>query len=184
MKFYKTNQEGGSFVQSLIKVMKADKRHVTGIADVCTAGYWATYADTHSEDYIDRIVKEFYNLERISKEVTETNRYWGGYFVAVENDKVLGAGGGGMISETSGEIFVLYLNPERRNEGIGTKILDAMTAQQEEHGANEQWVSVQKGNQKGIPFYEARGFTFKYEKPGYGNSEDENFISLRYHRPI
>lgn len=26
---------------------------------------------------------------------------------------------------------------------------------------NEQWVSVQDGNQRGIPFYEARGFAFQ-----------------------
>ena len=63
-----------------------------------------------------------------------------------------------MIEDNFGEVFVLYLNPSRRNEGIGTMILDAITKQQkEEYNATEQWVSVAKGNQKGIPFYEAKG---------------------------
>lgn len=167
-----------------LDVVKADERHIDGIAKVCTDGYWATYGGSHPKEYISRIVKEFYNIDRITKEVAKSNKHWGGYFVAVENEKVLGAGGGGMIGEAIGEIFVLYLDPERRNEGIGTKILEAITVQQKEYGANEQWVSVQKGNQKGIPFYEARGFTFQYEKQGYGNKDRENFVSLRYSRSI
>lgn len=171
-------------MQSGIHVIKADHRHIEGIANVCTEAYWATYSNTYPKEYIRRIVKEFYNHERISEEVSVSNKYWGGYFVAVEDEKVIGAGGGGMIADTTGEIFVLYLDPERRNEGIGTMILDAITFQQKKLGAKEQWVSVQKGNQMGIPFYEAKGFTFKYEKSGYGNVEGEKFISLRYCRTI
>jgi hypothetical protein len=34
---------------------------------------------------------------------------------------------------------------------------------QKEKGATQQWVSVAKGNQKGIPFYEAKGFIFAEE---------------------
>lgn len=130
------------------------------------------------------MIKEFYNKERILDEVTNTNSHWGGYFVAVENDEVIGAGGGGMIGETEGEIFVLYLNPQRRNEGIGTMLLNAITKQQkQEFNATMQWVSVQKGNLKGIPFYEAKGFVYEHEQKTYGN-ENEDYISLRYSRQI
>jgi GNAT superfamily N-acetyltransferase len=169
----------------MIKILKANASHVEGIAKVCSDGYWATYIGLRSEEYIKRVIKEFYNHERILKEVTDTGREWGGYFVAVEENEVIGAIGGGMIDETSGEVFVLYLNPNRRNEGIGTRLLDVLTKQQKEKfHATEQWVSVAKENQKGIPFYEARGFIFKNEQRGYGNTEEENYISLRYFRQI
>jgi len=169
----------------MIKIRKANESHVAGIAKVCSDGYWATYNELRNEEYIKRIVQEFYNLERIQSEVSKTSKEWGGYFVAIEENEVIGAIGGGMISDTSGEVFVLYLNPNRRNEGIGTMLLDALTKQQkEEFNATEQWVSVAKGNQKGIPFYEAKGFTFEKEQKGYGNSEEENYISLRYYRKI
>ena len=169
----------------MIKILKANASHVEGIAKVCSDGYWATYIGMRSEEYIKRVIKEFYNHERILKEVTDTGREWGGYFVAVEEHEVIGAIGGGMIDETSGEVFVLYLNPNRRNEGIGTRLLDVLTKQQKEKfHATEQWVSVAKENQKGIPFYEARGFIFKNEQRGYGNTEEENYISLRYFRQI
>lgn len=169
----------------MIEILKAESNHVAGIAHVCSDAYWATYHEIRSEEYINRIIKEFYNLERIQREITETGREWGGYFVAVEENEVIGAIGGGMINQIVGEVFVLYLKPDRRNEGIGTMLLNALTKQQkEEFKATEQWVSVVKGNQKGIPFYEAKGFVFKNEQNGYGNSEEEEYRSLRYCREI
>ena len=169
----------------MIEIVKANKSHVEGIKKVCSEAYWATYEELRSEEYLKRVIKEFYNHERILKEVSETGREWGGYFVAVEDKEVVGAIGGGMINEGAGEIFVLYLDPNRRNEGIGTKLLDVLTKQQkEEFQATEQWVSVAKGNQKGIPFYEARGFKYNNEQRAYGNAEGDHYISLRYVRRI
>lgn len=89
-----------------------------------------------------------------------------------------------MIGQTTGEIFVLCIDPNRRNEGIGSMLLDAITKQQKQYDATEQWVSVQKGNDKGIPFYEARGFQLEHEQDGYGNGENDAYISLRYRRPL
>ncbi|WP_229671969.1 GNAT family N-acetyltransferase, partial [Lentibacillus kapialis] len=37
-----------------------------------------------------------------------------------------------MPSEGVGELFVIYVDPARRNEGIGSKLLDAITKQQKE----------------------------------------------------
>lgn len=169
----------------MIHIIKAEPIHVEGISKVCSNGYWAIYSELYSDMYIKGIVDEFYNDERVLKEILETGKNWGGYFVAVEEDKVIGAGGGGMIDDTSGEVFVLYLHPARRNEGIGTMLLDAITKQQkEEFHATEQWVSVAKGNQKGIPFYEARGFVFSHEVEGHGVVDGERYSSLRYCRQI
>lgn len=169
----------------MIHIIKAKPDHVEGISKVCSDGYWATYSETHSEMYIKGIIEEFYNRERIQKEVLETSKEWGGYFVALEGNEVIGAGGGGMIEDTSGEVFVLYLDPSRSNEGIGTMLLDAITKQQkEEFNAKEQWVSVAKGNQKAIPFYEAKGFIFNREVDGHGIVDGERYSSVRYCRTI
>jgi GNAT superfamily N-acetyltransferase len=64
------------------------------------------------------------------KKSAAPDRQWGGYFAAVDDDLVVGAGGGGMTGDTIGELFVLYMDPLRRNEGIGTQLLDAITEQQ------------------------------------------------------
>ncbi|AXI08582.1 GNAT family N-acetyltransferase [Oceanobacillus zhaokaii] len=166
----------------MVTIQKAGPNHIDGIAWVCTASYWSTYADLLSTEYIERMIKEFYIPERLLKEVTKTSKSWNGWIVAVENGEVIGAGVGGMISENHGELFVLYTDPGRRKEGLGSMILDAVTKELIEYGAKEQWVNVTKGNQKGIPFYEAKGFQFIHEQDEYGIIEGENFKALRYHR--
>lgn len=168
----------------MISICKATPEHVEGISNVCADGYRATYFNIYPKEYINRIIRNFYNYDRIFSDVTTFSKGWGGYFVALENSAVVGAAGGGMIGENVAELFVIYLDPTRRNEGIGTLLLEVITAQQKEFGAKEQWVSVTKNNQKGIPFYEARGFTFQSEKDGYGNVVGEDYISLRYRREI
>ncbi|EZH67501.1 acetyltransferase [Bacillaceae bacterium JMAK1] len=168
----------------MIQVQKATKQHVTGIISVCTRGYWSTYKELASAKYIQRICDEFYHEARVSREVTETSKHWGGYFVALENGTVVGAGGGGMIAEQSAELFVLYLDPDRRNEGIGSRLLAEITKQQVTLGATEQWVSVQQHNEKGIPFYKAKGFIYQTKQKGYRTTENEQYVSLRYKRNI
>jgi len=168
----------------MIEVVQAAPEHAAGICRVCADGWRAAYEDLCSREYIERIIAELYNEERVLKEIMETGREWGGWFVAIENGRVVGAGGDGMTGERTGEVFVLYVDPDRRNEGIGTLLLDAITRQQKELGAVEQWVSVFKGNRKGIPFYEARGFVFHHEQPANGNRDGESYVSLRYRRLI
>jgi GNAT superfamily N-acetyltransferase len=99
--------------------------------------------------------------------------------VAVEDESVIGAGGGGVTEPGVGDIFVLYLDPTRRGEGIGTLILDAITEQQRAQGAREQWVSVEPTNKKGrvASKYAASG-------PNGGTTPEEGRISLRLMRRL
>ncbi|WP_043931974.1 GNAT family N-acetyltransferase [Bacillus sp. EB01] len=168
----------------MINVKRAELHHIEGISKVCSDGYRDTYKETHSSEYIDRIISEFYNYDRIRGEINYSGDGWDGWFVALENGEVLGAIGGGMLDKDKGEVYVLYLDPNRRGEGIGTLLLQTLTEVQKTKGATEQWVSVGKGNQKGIPFYEARGFQFIKEQESFANNEDENYVSLRYCRTL
>jgi ribosomal protein S18 acetylase RimI-like enzyme len=89
-----------------------------------------------------------------------------------------------MIEPGAGEVFVLYLDPERRGEGIGTLLLDAITRQQLAHGAHEQWVSVEPENVKGLPFYKARAFQVRGTRPTWGSAPEEGRSSLRLMRRL
>ncbi|MGT2666437.1 GNAT family N-acetyltransferase [Streptococcus rifensis] len=161
----------------MITLQKADQSHIKGIQRVCSAGWRTTYQDIHDTDYIDQVIEEYYNLKRLEKEVTVHNHSWTGYYVALENGEVIGAAGGGLIADTVGELFVLYLDPARRGEGIGSRLLEAVTTELVGLGAKEQWVSVTSGNQKGIPFYEAKEFALDGPHPDKVNS-------LRYYRKL
>lgn len=165
----------------MLYIRKANTNHVNGISDVCSKANWTTYRNLHKRNYIQRVINKYYNYERILDKVTNTDKEWGGYFVALDNNQVVGACGGGIIEDEVGEIYVLYIRPNRRNEGIGTMLLTAVTKQQkEEYQAKEQWVSVQKDNSLAIPFYEAKGFCFVNVEDGL--EDEDNYISLRYRR--
>ena len=166
-------------------VRKAVPGDEQGIVDVCVAGQWNTYKNLYSHDYIEKVIEKFYTVERIEKEIKQTSKEWNGYFVAVQDNKIVGAIGGGVYDEHIAEVYVLYLDPERRNQGIGTKLLHYLTeVQKNKYGATEQWVSVAKDNILGIPFYKARGFHFQEEQQSYESNEDDHSISLRYKRKI
>lgn len=163
---------------------KARLEDAAGIARVCSEGWRVTYAEIESEQVISETIREFYNVEQIQKEVLEISHYWNGYFVAHDGEQVVGAGGGGFNSEGEAELYVLYLDPTRKREGLGTRLLEAITKDQVERGGTEQWVSVTKGNEMGIPFYEAVGFEYQHEVPAFGRPEDSGAMSLRYKRKI
>lgn len=168
----------------MIEIRKAKLDDIQGIIDVCSAGYRNTYPDLLPQQYIEKIIADFYNEERVEKEIRNTSQAWNGWFVAIDNGKIVGAGGGGFTGEAVAELYVLYLDPKRKREGIGRKLLEAITNDQIERGAKKQWVSVTKGNLMGIPFYEAVGFTYQGEQSAYGLPKDEGFMSLRYMRSL
>jgi GNAT superfamily N-acetyltransferase len=166
-----------------LTIRRAETHDVEGIAQVCAAGWRDTYRGLKQPERIEAVIAEYYTPERIRREMAATEG-WDGWIVAVEDDTVIGAGGGGMTEPSVGEIFVLYLDPRRRGEGIGTLLLDAITEQQRAQGAREQWVSVEPDNTKGLPFYYARGFELRGNRPEWGTSPEEGRVSLRLSRQL
>lgn len=81
---------------------------IEGIIKVCADGYRVTYKDLLPKKYIEKIISEFYFEERIRKEILEANEHWNGWFVAVEKNEVVGAGGGGLISEGVAELYAVF----------------------------------------------------------------------------
>ncbi|MFC6732981.1 MULTISPECIES: N-acetyltransferase [unclassified Haladaptatus] len=95
---------------------------------------------------------------------------------------VVGAGGGGLTAPTVGEVFVLYVDPAKKRQGIGSRLLETMTRQQRERGATEQWVSTVPDNEIGISFYQKHGFEVVGARNSYGEASDRT--SLRLKRPL
>src|SRR4051794_4821738 len=165
----------------VMRARRATSDDVPPICRICADGWRHTYRGLRSDEEIERVIARFYVPERVSRELDADPPGWGGWWVAVADDgAVVAAGAGGLTAAGTGELFVLYADPARRGEGAGTALLDAISAQQVEFGATEQWVSVGVGNTKGIPFYEARGFVARGTQPAYELSGE----SLRYRRSL
>jgi ribosomal protein S18 acetylase RimI-like enzyme len=167
-----------------VMIRPAQVGDVDGICAVCSSAYRVTYAGLLSPAVIEQIIVDFYAPERVRNEIEAAPPAWLGYQVAMDGGSVVGAAGGGMIAPGVGELFVLYLDPQRKREGIGTRLLDAVTDQLRTEGATEMWVSVGKGNMMGIPFYEATGFELRGEVPAYGVDPEGGHVSLRMRRAL
>ena len=167
------------------RVRQATVKDAQSIQAVLIKSQWFTYEKLFSKDYIQNLIERYYNIERIKREIKSIDSIWHGYIIAEENGKVIGVIGGGMVDETVGEVYVLYLEPTMRGRGVGTRLLNFFTKiQKHKYGAIEQWVAVAKGNHYGIPFYEARGFIFQHEEQSYGSTNQDHDISLKYKRTI
>ena len=144
------------------------------MCEVCTEGYLATSRRLLRPDLAHRQVRAYYNPVRVRREIADAGATpaWLGYVVASSVDgRVLGAAGGGIRCDGNGQLLVLYLRMELRGAGIGSALLDFVTAQHRSLGATEQWVSVLEGNHLGIPFYRAKGFVERGREP-YASTED------------
>lgn len=170
------------------EVRLARPAEAEAICEVCREGFTASSEGLLTAATVQRAVRDYYDPTRVRHEIETagaTDR-WQGYVVAVSGAAgVLGAAGGGVTDGTVGHLYVLYLRLALRGRGIGTALLDFVTAQQQAAGATEQWVSVTDGNDLGIPFYLARGFSVRDRVP-YATAADGTVeaYSLRLSRAI
>jgi GNAT superfamily N-acetyltransferase len=164
------------------------------ICDVCRLGFEASSQGLLTPATIERQARTYYTPERVRREIVSAGEApaWQGYVVAVSRSgAVLGAAGGGVLGRTTGrsaaagQVLVLYVRLPLRGQGVGSALLDFVTAQQRQAGATEQWVSVTEGNDLGIPFYRARGFVERERVP-FVTGEDGRVEahSLRMSRAI
>jgi ribosomal protein S18 acetylase RimI-like enzyme len=133
------------------------------ICTICRQGFALSSTGLLSPATIERQAELYYNPERVRREITTA----------------------GDTPQWQGNVYVLYLDPALRGQGIGTALLGFITDQQRAAGAVEQWVSVTEGNDLGIPFYMARGFAIRERVP-YVMAEDGTVeaYSLRMSRTV
>lgn len=162
-----------------ISIEKPKMEQVEAIQRICSTGWQQTVEGKLSEACQKETVDFWYNRERIEKDI-ENGSY---SYVALLGSEVVGVIGGGLTGEKVSEVFVLYMDEKYRYQGIGRLLLEELTKDQVAIGAKKQWVSVQEGNQRGIPFYEARGFIFQQKKITVTETGEEQ-VSLRYARAI
>ncbi|RLL45458.1 GNAT family N-acetyltransferase [Oceanobacillus piezotolerans] len=162
-----------------VNIEKPDITHTEAIAAICAAGWRQTVEGVLSEAYIADNILKWYSNQKVKEDIKRESYT----YIARIDDVVVGVIGGGITTAGIGEIYVLYVKEEHRYHGVGRKLLDALTEEQMEKGAKEQWVSVQEGNQRGIPFYESRGFIYEKKKVTTVHTGEEQ-VSLRYRREL
>lgn len=162
-----------------VTIKKPTENHIEAISAICSVGWKQTVEGKLSKEYQEQNTAFWYNHDRIQSDLAA------GFYthIALVDSDVRGVIGGALTGPDVGEVFMLYVDESCRYKGIGRQLLAAITELQKELGATEQWVSVQEGNQRGIPFYEARGFVYQAKNVELTDTEEQQ-VSLRYFRKI
>ena len=75
-------------------IRRAQPGDAEGIARTCAAGWRDTYAGIYTPEQIESVIAEYYTPDRIAAEIASPEG-WHGWIVAVDEGRVVGAGGGG-----------------------------------------------------------------------------------------
>lgn len=166
----------------MVKVRFTTIEDAKAISDICSESWRITYAKLYSNQYIDKVIDEFYNIDRIAKECSESSSDWHGYIVAHDEDNILGCIGGGCDTKT-GFIYVLYVKPDSKRLGIGSALLEFLTQyQKSNYDIKFQLVYATTGNMMGIPFYLKQGFELLEVVPNW--FDEKEGTQDKYHRSV
>lgn len=148
----------------MLQVRRAESKDVPAIIAICSDGSRESYEDLVPQSYIDQVIAEYYNTERVTKEFAANTAYYHGYWVAERNGEILGCIGGGVDEQNAGHVYIFYVRPDIKRQGVGSALLEEFTAyQKESYGITEQWItSLMEGNLIGQSFYEKSGFIFQF----------------------
>ena len=133
-------------------VRKMQENDIKQVQDVARATWNATYEGMIPADIQEKFLSAAYSDENMQRRmerslvvVAETAESVVGFanFSGVDDDGIVGLG-------------AIYIYPEHQGKGIGSALLNF--AIKELDGAKEIYVDVEKDNQTGRSFYEAKNF--------------------------
>ncbi|MBO1911565.1 hypothetical protein J4G37_43095, partial [Microvirga sp. 3-52] len=92
-------------------IRQATHYDTNAVVSVLVKSQWFTYNQLYSKSYIQNLVDQYYNEQRIKSEIMLISDKWSGYFLAEKDGNVIGVIGGGMINSTAAEVYVFYMDP-------------------------------------------------------------------------
>lgn len=169
--------------QVVVTTKGATAEEADDICRICRASWREAYRDVLPSEYVEANVRLRYKPERIAGQIEE-NDGTPGWLVALDdgeserregtdktdetdqmNETVVGVIRGDRPEPGVGEIFSLYVHPDRQGEGVGSALLTALTERQRERGATDQWVYVFADHDDAIGFYDSKGFDTDNQGP-------------------
>lgn len=133
----------------LIREMK--KKDIRQVQDVAKQSWNATYTGIIPLDIQDRFLNAAYSNRNMKWRLKKSN-----FFVAEVDREIVGfANYSSVLKDGKVELAAIYLYPEYQGRGIGTAFLRVGI---DKLGAREIHLNVEKNNQIGTTFYQAKGF--------------------------
>jgi ribosomal protein S18 acetylase RimI-like enzyme len=159
----------------MVTVRPAAPDDAEGITRIHLVGWQRGYADLMPAAYLERRIAEAPGRIAQRRAHLETVEGANQTLVAVDGLDVLGFSNFGPDREepSFGEVYAIYVDPDRYSAGIGRAIMDEAVARLRQRNLAPVRLWVLAGNARGIAFYERYGFradggrsSFVVEQPG------------------
>jgi GNAT superfamily N-acetyltransferase len=132
-----------------IRVRRATPSHAPAIRAIAHAAWRATYRDLLLGETIEWFLERAYSEDRVDLRI-ERHETW-----VAELDGSVSAFAESSVEADRVTLVAIYADPDLRGVGLGTALLDAITAS---HPGVPVAADVLVGNASGEAFYAARGF--------------------------
>jgi ribosomal protein S18 acetylase RimI-like enzyme len=155
-----------------VKIRKANVEDAHAITNVRIKAWQSAYSHMMPEPFLsslpfDDILKEW-------QDILNNPRTNGNTLVCEDKEKVVGVvsygplkSQGKVISQSSGEIYFIYVLPEFIRQGIGHEMLQNALVDLKEYDFKDTFLWVFQDNKNARSFYEKHGFINTEEKEYY-----------------
>ena len=132
-------------------IRKATPDDAKQIKMLHTKTYKISYRNFIPDDYLDSLETTEEKIEKLKTHILEST-----YFVAEENNQILGFVNITPQSSDTLEINTLYIDPDFQKQGIGSLLIDKILKENKHHTKCILW-TMKFG--PALKFYEKQGFT-------------------------
>ena len=143
-----------------VRIREAEPQDAEAIASIHVRSWQAAYRGLLTDDYLDSLsVSDRLEMHRQMLASPGERRSW----VAEESGRVLGFAVTGPsqdadADERTGELYAIYLDPERFGRGIGKRLLDHSIGDLRGRGFRTATLWVLEANEGARGFYEREGW--------------------------
>ena len=131
-------------------VRKATPDDAKQIKMLHTKTYKISYRNFIPDDYLDNLSATEEKIQKLKTHIQEST-----YFVATENEQILGFINIDCNSLNTLEIYALYIDPDYQKQGIGTLLIDTVLKENPKYKKCILW-TMKYG--PSLKFYEKHGF--------------------------
>ncbi len=138
-----------------IQIRRAGVQDAVGIADVAQRTWKDTYAEIILPATQERFLGRWYTPAALGEAMGRSESW---FYVAAVGEEVIGFAQFMLREDRRGELTRIYVLPAWQRRRVGSHLLKEGLNALSTNGVEEVFVHVERGNGKGIGFYERRGF--------------------------
>lgn len=139
----------GEFVMKILMANESDAKEISEMIESAIRYSFESYYPECSIDYLINLLNE----ENLKNKIKNLH-----FYIARENDEIVGCGAIGVRDKNDAEIFNVFVSPNLQRKGVGRKIIEIL--EKDEYFCNAKRIEV-SSSLVGVPFYKKMGYVHK-----------------------